>query len=100
MRRTMSSEHTILVFQRHWSVSRSFNDFFALSTEAYWDMTIDDNGMIYLVDWYKIRRWAQNSGVAEPRSDGPPLVSLATPCTKANTIQPQMRFQYFIPKTT
>ena len=32
---------------------------FALS-EAYWDMTIDDSGMIYMVDWYKIRqrpRW-------------------------------------------
>lgn len=24
---------------------------------AYWDMTIDDNGMIYLVDWWKIRKY-------------------------------------------
>ena len=25
-------------------------------SEAYWDMTIDDSGMIYMVDWYKIRQ--------------------------------------------
>lgn len=42
----------------------NFLKFCSCLSEAYWDMTIDDSGMIYMVDWYKIRqrpRWEQNS---------------------------------------
>ncbi|CAE7263995.1 unnamed protein product [Symbiodinium natans] len=29
---------------------------------AYWDMTIDDDGNVYMVDWYKIRKYSVGTG--------------------------------------
>ena len=30
--------------------------------KAYWDMTIDDDGNVYMVDWYKIRKYSVGTG--------------------------------------
>ena len=35
---------------------------FGVGAKAYWDMTIDNDGNLYLVDWYKIRKYDVTTG--------------------------------------